>query len=315
MQRTIFYSWQVDLPSDTNHDFIQAALEEASGSIASELAITAIIERDTRGVSGSPNIAKTVFDKIRGSDVFVADITAVGKTSAEKAVPNPNVMLELGYALDALGENRVILVMNTAYGRVEELPFDLKMRHTIRYTVASDDADKASERQRLASILKEAIVAAFKSVDENATAHEARFEGPALNLLHKHATFYKRVLRLIDEISQLRDHYLLNAPKPPEYEEKREALHTRFKDDYDVFEREVTQAEDRLRRSDEKANEEILTAIRGVRRSVETLVHWSNERLLAIDLRTLSWDRKNNAEEAARRLTALTLDRLRDTAE
>jgi hypothetical protein len=35
------------------------------------------------------------------------------------------VLIGLAYALDALGERRVVLVFNTAYGKLEQLPFDL----------------------------------------------------------------------------------------------------------------------------------------------------------------------------------------------
>ena len=42
--------------------------------------------------------------------------------------PNPNVMLEYGYALDALGNQRLIGVFNKAFGKPDDLPFDLRHR-------------------------------------------------------------------------------------------------------------------------------------------------------------------------------------------
>jgi hypothetical protein len=45
----------------------------------------------------------------------VADVTFIG-TCGEKRIPNPNVMIELGYALRAVSSSRVILLMNTAFG-------------------------------------------------------------------------------------------------------------------------------------------------------------------------------------------------------
>lgn len=164
MKRVIFYSWQADLPNSTNRGFILGALEHAANAIAADLAIEPVIERDTQGVPGSPDIAKTIFGKITACDVFVADITLINPTSSERRTPNPNVLLELGYALNALSDDRVILVMNTTYGRIEDLPFDLKMRRVIPYNISSDEMNKAIERRRLAAVFKDAIIAAIASI-------------------------------------------------------------------------------------------------------------------------------------------------------
>jgi hypothetical protein len=52
--------------------------------------------------------------------------TFVASTEAAKLVPNPNVMLEYGYALCSKSHSVMIPVMNTAYGPAEQLPFDMK---------------------------------------------------------------------------------------------------------------------------------------------------------------------------------------------
>src|SRR5438128_920039 len=111
MAHVIFYSWQADLPNNTNRGFLQTALEEAAKSLAEDLKVEPVIERDTQNVPGSPDIAKTIFKKIAKSDVFVADITLINPASAERRTPNPNVLLELGYALHSLGDDRIILVI------------------------------------------------------------------------------------------------------------------------------------------------------------------------------------------------------------
>jgi hypothetical protein len=36
-----------------------------------------VIERDTKGVPSSPDIAKTIFDKIKNAQVFVCDATTI----------------------------------------------------------------------------------------------------------------------------------------------------------------------------------------------------------------------------------------------
>ncbi len=56
-----------------------------------------------------------------------------------KAMPNPNVLLELGYAAAKLGWDRLVLVMNTNYGHPEELPFDLRNRRfPLTFKIAPD---------------------------------------------------------------------------------------------------------------------------------------------------------------------------------
>jgi hypothetical protein len=56
--------------------------------------------------------------------------------SRHRRAPNPNVLLELGYARSALGQNRIALVMNTAFGGPEKLRFDLKMYRVMTYRIA-----------------------------------------------------------------------------------------------------------------------------------------------------------------------------------
>jgi hypothetical protein len=164
MRHIIFYSWQADLPSSTNRGFIQTALEEAASTVAADLNVQPVIERDTKDVPGSPDIANTIFKKIRTSDLFVADITLINPKSATRRTPNPNVLLELGYALHALGEERIILLCNRAYGPLEALPFDLKMRRVTPYDMPEVAAERAPERKRLASILAQALKAALASI-------------------------------------------------------------------------------------------------------------------------------------------------------
>lgn len=38
--------------------------------------------------------------------------------------PNPNVMIELGYAIKSLGWDRIILLYDKDFGEIEEIPFE-----------------------------------------------------------------------------------------------------------------------------------------------------------------------------------------------
>lgn len=162
---TIFYSWQKDCPNNTNRGLIKTALEDAATALTTDLHVEPRIDHDTKDTPGSPDITRTILKKIDDATVFVADITIINDPKdEERPTPNPNVLIELGYAIKALGEERVILIMNEHFGPVEQLPFDLRARRTIVYNAAPEDAEKSPERRRLASTLKDAIKAAINTI-------------------------------------------------------------------------------------------------------------------------------------------------------
>lgn len=70
-------------------------------------------------------------------------------------------MIEVGYALKALNFERVILVFNSAFGEIDDLPFDLRMRRLVVYNAATDDQDRASPRRELARKLEAALRSAL----------------------------------------------------------------------------------------------------------------------------------------------------------
>jgi hypothetical protein len=135
MKKVVFYSWQSDLPNASNRGFIEKALKKAVKEIADDesIGVEPVIDRDTAGVGGSPEISGTIFEKIAKADVFVVDVSIINKDAKGRKVPNPNVLIELGYAFKALGHNRVILIMNTEFGGLEHLPFDLRTRRVLSY--------------------------------------------------------------------------------------------------------------------------------------------------------------------------------------
>lgn len=154
----VFYSWQAWLPNATNRGFIEDALEKAVVRIGNDgdVTVVPVVDRDTAGLPGAPDIAASIFKKIDAASVFVADVTNVSGEDA-RAAPNPNVSVETGYALRELGPERLILVMNKAFGKIEDLPFDLRMRRILTYELRPGDEGKAAERNKLTAALEAAI--------------------------------------------------------------------------------------------------------------------------------------------------------------
>ena len=155
----IFYSWQSDTPNAANRSFILKALEDAAKEIASDdsIKVEPVVDRDTLDVAGSPDIGTTILAKIKSSDVVVADVTIINSGSAGRFTPNPNVMVEVGYALAVHTESRLILINNLAFGRPEDLPFDLRQKRMLNYRSAADTPERAADRRNLQATLKVAI--------------------------------------------------------------------------------------------------------------------------------------------------------------
>lgn len=120
----IFYSWQSDLPSNKTRSFIRNCIDDAIDMALSCDTIEAQRDEATLGTTGSPNIVTTLFSKIDECDLFIADLSlCFTQDQGEKKSPNPNVMLELGYAAKTLGWDRVLCICNTDYGN--KYPFDI----------------------------------------------------------------------------------------------------------------------------------------------------------------------------------------------
>ena len=135
MNIRIFYSWQSDLPADKTKDIIQSGIDSAISNLKGVASIVA--DRDTKGVLGSDSIDKIIFEKIQQCDIFVADVSVIDQY-ASKPAPNPNVLLELGYAAGVIGWENIICVMNTEYGDVESLPFDLRQHRILKFSTIED---------------------------------------------------------------------------------------------------------------------------------------------------------------------------------
>ena len=169
----IFYSWQSD--RGQNRNFIRVALDAAVRELRQELALDEpnrdlVTDQDTQGVPGSPSIADTILTKIRSTDVFIADLTFINESSdASRLTPNPNVMLEYGYALHALGDGKIIGVFNETHGSPENLPFDLAHRRwPIRFNLPIDAAaaTRDEEKRKLKDALKTAVRSIVSQFDE-----------------------------------------------------------------------------------------------------------------------------------------------------
>lgn len=171
MTQSIFFSWQSDTDTRTGRNFVTDVLERVCKNIANDTSVEEAqrdmsVDSDTKGAAGRPPIVDTIFQKIDESAVYVADVTFVGNRIDGRLTPNPNVLIEYGWALKSRTHQRVITVMNTAYGEPSEtsLPFNMKhMLWPITYNLPTRASaeEKATVRDGLIKELTSVVKASL----------------------------------------------------------------------------------------------------------------------------------------------------------
>lgn len=167
MKLKIFYSWQSD-DKKYNKNFISGCIKDAVKKIKQipdfkkiEIEVTDAIRDEV----GQVAVADTIIQKgIPNCDIFIADLTGhkINKLARllfkTKTAPNPNVMAEYGVALNSLGKQRIISVINTSNNgspkdeaNSEIIPFDLRHdRFPTEYNYSSqNEAQKAEIKKKL----------------------------------------------------------------------------------------------------------------------------------------------------------------------
>lgn len=175
MPSTVFFSWQSDRPAKVTRTIIKQALEAAIRELNADIEEAdrpsdekIEIDHDTKGLPGTPDIAASILNKIEAASVFVADVTPIGLSDPPegkrpKHLPNPNVLIELGYAKRALTTDRVIQVWNTSFTNCapEDLPFDMRGRRGPIDFALPADSDKPAR-----DLVIKGLTKAFRSALE-----------------------------------------------------------------------------------------------------------------------------------------------------
>ncbi|MEZ2442795.1 hypothetical protein AB6805_13820 [Chitinophaga sp. RCC_12] len=186
MKYKIFYAYQSDIPKEYGDAFIEGALDKATERILKEQKIKVEVIKGFQDTPGNTVLIDEMLRRSRDADIVLVDLTItsskiwnqgriipIGKwkeirilnKGEDKVSPNPNVLLETGYAWALKGSFRTILVMNEAYGSAEKLPVDLKgFRWPIRYNLNRHNfQDAERQKNRLANSFYEAITNAIQS--------------------------------------------------------------------------------------------------------------------------------------------------------
>ncbi|MFC0263705.1 hypothetical protein [Fontibacter flavus] len=189
MEIKIFYSWQTSTKTKYNKNFILNCLEKATKKLNRKPDYKGINFKVLEGVRdepGSPSVASTITDlRIPNCDIFVADLSVVNhipnwKKGIRKWMGDPfkpfqnnNVLNEHGVAKNALGNERIIGVLNNIYGspnnNPENIPFDLRhLRFPIEYSY--------SKRTKDIEKVKNQLINTFCSAVEEVVLHVLRHQ-------------------------------------------------------------------------------------------------------------------------------------------
>lgn len=195
----IFWSWQSDTPGKIGRHFIRDAILDAINDLKAPPDVeeptrgtdreALHLDSDRQGVPGSPDLAATIFAKIEAAAVVIADVTPVGRGPARRgkdgaeipgrALMNPNVAIELGYALGkpskGLGNN-LLMVCNAHYGNRGDLPFDLAHKAGPIFFDLAAEAPRAAIDAEQTKLRRELVTALRPFLAEAETASKPAFQ-------------------------------------------------------------------------------------------------------------------------------------------
>jgi hypothetical protein len=185
MNYKVFFAFQMDIEDKYGKGFICSALDITIDKFLKE-GIKVELDYGFRGTPGTPLLIDTMLNKSDGADMVIVDLTFTSAREwldAEivdeddqvkwisipkvdrKPSPNPNVLLETGFAWAKKGTFRTLVVMNEAFGSPKFMPVDMiGFRWGITYNLNSKNYEvRKTERSNLAENLYRAIKESINS--------------------------------------------------------------------------------------------------------------------------------------------------------
>jgi hypothetical protein len=147
MANEVFFSWQSSCCSNNREEIAEMINEAIRRSDCPKY--TEIEGRPLK--AGASQIAADIYQEIDKCEVFICDLS-LQKLSKKRRIPNPNVLIELGYAIKAKGWESIVILMNGRSGKPELLPFDMRYR-TVNVFLSQD----AETKEEAIEAIKECI--------------------------------------------------------------------------------------------------------------------------------------------------------------
>lgn len=239
----IFYCWQDHSDKKLNRylirDAIKGAIQRVKLEIPPSMECVLRFDCDTSGRSGSAEIANTILSKINASSIVIGDVTPVFRNKTkDRFYPNPNVMLELGFAARSIGWNRVISVYNDRKGadgiRPKDLPFDIQHRRLTRYSCVNLESRQQSKKDledTLVLAIKEVIIAIARGEVDPTLGHEVVKRARDVDLLRQVlSTIHRNTMNNIVDLGTSSQLYYDGLPFFDGFEAKINSCQFRFYD-------------------------------------------------------------------------------------
>lgn len=133
LEPTIFFSYQTEYAaaSDALKEGLQKSLETLN--LRSRLPLTLV---ESYRPSDAPiRLNRNLLRKIRKSLLFIADTTPIASIGEEthQFIPNPNVCIELGYAIQSKRSEQILLAYQQRPDFEGRFPFDLPTQQILQF--------------------------------------------------------------------------------------------------------------------------------------------------------------------------------------
>lgn len=205
LELKIFFSWQMSTLCNkkiNNKTFLWSCLEKAVKKLSDKgefQGVTFIIDEGLRKEAGDKPVAETCIKKIKECHIYIADFTIETKFTYLRhwlrkyckfdlrSNVNGSVLIEYGHAKECLGNDGIILVMNTINGDpsriIDLLPYDCRQNRNpilfeinkTKFTETEKNSQKyrdfQEKKQKLIDELSGAIKLAARSAIKNIYNH------------------------------------------------------------------------------------------------------------------------------------------------
>lgn len=167
----LFFSWQSDVPSIKVNisDNIKKAIREYNQE---QTDYEVMYTTDNRGEAQHDKIEDNVLANIKNSAIFVADITPLICYKEKKYLLNPNVLIELGFAMRQMNIGKQIVLVAKSYADIPQIDIT-KLPFDINHNSIKLNPDSNYFKHRISDCCKYLQQNGIREVKQNIIDHDA----------------------------------------------------------------------------------------------------------------------------------------------
>lgn len=134
----VYFSPQTEYP--LAQEIILPILESSITKLSQRSRIPLQLEIATRSENSPLRLSSSQFKQIRKSLIYIADLTAIAKSSANQynLLPSPNVCVEMGYALESKDQGQILFLSMEREDLTGKYPFDVPGYKELKFRTKQD---------------------------------------------------------------------------------------------------------------------------------------------------------------------------------